>query len=287
MTRRFTKMHGLGNDFVVLDHRALPPTAAAPSAAQIRRIADRMLGVGCDQVIVLVPAPSPDATVGMRIFNRDGGEVAACGNATRCVARLLAAEGAGTAPVIETAAGRLGAEVARDGTRVAVDLGVPRFGWAEIPLARPMDTRALELALDGLRAPVAVNLGNPHAVFFVADAAAVEATALDRLGPRLEVDPLFPERANIGVAALLGPDRLRLRVWERGAGLTRACGTGASAAAVAAIASARCARRPLEVVLDGGAPTIDWRAADDHVLMTGPTAIAFTGILADELFAGA
>lgn len=273
----FLKMHGLGNDFVVIDARTRP---VALDEARVRRIADRREGVGCDQLIVLEAPRNGHAQAFMRIWNSSGEEVEACGNATRCVARLLAEEaGAGTA-AIETLAGRLEASLSGE-ERVAVDMGEVRLGWREIPLAREVDTLQIPLALGDLADPVGVNVGNPHAVFFVGD---VEAIAIETLGPALEHDPLFPRRANIGVAALLGPDRLRLRVWERGAGLTKACGTGACAAAVAAHRRGLTGRKVV-TELDGGPLEIEWREADGHVVMTGPAALSFRGSLAEEFLA--
>lgn len=278
---RFWKMHGLGNDFVILDGRA---GGLALTQAGARRLADRHFGIGCDQVIALFPATETGAQVAMRIFNADGSEVMACGNATRCVARLLFEERAGQDGhvTIETGAGLLAAFPAAFGDKfITVDMGVARTGWREIPLSSDVDTLHLPLAADGLRDGVAVSMGNPHAVFFVDDVVAVD---LARLGPRLENDPLFPERANIGVAQITGKDRMRLRVWERGAGLTLACGTGASAAAVAARRRG-LARGRIEITLDGG--TL-WVETDerDHVLMTGPAGLSFTGTLGAALQAG-
>jgi diaminopimelate epimerase len=268
--RPFIKMHGLGNDFVVIDARA-EPFALDPETA--RAITDRRTGVGCDQLIVMEPPGDGRADVFMRIRNADGGEVEACGNGTRCVAALVMAERAAARCTVETGAGLLEADAAGPG-RVAVDMGPARLDWREIPLAREMDTLHLELSRDGLADPVAVNMGNPHAVFFVEDAG---AAALEALGPDLEHDPLFPERANIGVAQPAGEDRLRVRVWERGVGLTRACGTGACAAAVAAHRRGLTGRR-VEVLLDGGPLSIEWRD-DGHVVMTGPVATTFSGTL--------
>jgi len=274
----FLKMHGLGNDFVVLDARA---SGFVVDAGLARRVADRHRGVGCDQVIVVEPSVRADAF--MRILNADGSEAGACGNATRCVADLLCAEsGAGTC-VVETVAGLLPAR--RLGpSRLAVDMGRPRLDWRDIPLARPMDTLHVDLAIGPASAPVladpvAVNMGNPHAVFFVADAAAVD---LATVGPMLEHHPLFPERANIGIAEVADERRLRLRVWERGVGITQACGSGACAAAVAAIRRGLTGRR-VEVRLDGGSLAIDWPAPDAGVIMAGPVATSFTGILHPSL----
>jgi diaminopimelate epimerase len=266
--RRFIKMHGLGNDFVVLDARRAPLDL---TAAEARAIADRRTGVGCDQVIVIEPSHGADAF--MRIRNADGGEAAACGNAARCLGRVLMEEKEADTVLIETASGVAQARDAGDGL-VTVDMGAPRTGWREIPLSEERDTLHLGLRRGALADPAAVSMGNPHAVFFVADA---ESVALAELGPSLETDPLFPERANIGVAQVTGPESLRLRVWERGAGLTRACGTGACAAVVAAHRRGLTGRRA-SVALDGGRLDIDWRA-DDHVWMTGPAATSFRGEL--------
>ena len=269
----FHKMQGIGNDFVILDRRS---GKLSLSPAQIQRVADRRLGVGCDQILCL--EASERADVFMRVYNADGSEVGACGNGTRAVARLVMEERGASRAAIETAAGVLTVTVSVQG--YAVDMGRPRFGWDEIPLSRPMDTAALDLELGPLALPVAVNLGNPHAVFFVDDA---EAVPLAELGPRLETDPLFPERANIGVAQVLGRRSIRLRVWERGAGLTMACGSGACAALVAAVRR-DLTERAAEVRLDGGSLKIAWTDAD-RVLMTGPAAHSFKGRLDPEMLA--
>jgi diaminopimelate epimerase len=273
----FRKMNGLGNDFVMLDARAHP---LALKAAQIAAIADRNRGIGCDQVIAL--EPSDFADVFMRIWNADGGEVGACGNAARCVAALLVAERGSPHVSIETESGMLAATVAKDGS-VTIDIGTPRFEWNEIPLSQPFaDTRAVELpqfAGLGLGAASMVNVGNPHCIFFVQN---IDAHDLARFGPRLEHDPLFPERANISVAQVTGPSSLRLRTWERGAGLTRACGTAACAAAVAAARSGLTGRH-VTVTLPGGDLVIDWRENDDHILMTGPFALDYQGTIPPEL----
>jgi diaminopimelate epimerase len=263
---RFHKMHGLGNDFVVLDARAEP---VAIDAARARALADRRTGIGCDQLILLEPSDLADLR--MRIFNADGGEVEACGNAARCVTLL---EGGNTR--IETKGGVIAG--AATGAAATVDMGHPRFGWSEIPIAYPLDTRAIPIGWEDLQQPFAVNVGNPHLVFFVADA---EAVPLERLGPQIEQDPLFPDRINVNVASL-GGDAIRLRVWERGAGLTRACGTGACATAVAAISLGR-ARSPVEVRLPGGALTISW-SRGEPIRMTGPAAHVFTGEFDPERF---
>jgi diaminopimelate epimerase len=260
MARTFLKMHGLGNDFVVFDARVEP---IALTAAQVRAIADRKTGVGCDQLIVIAPGgDGADAT--MRIWNADGGEVEACGNAARCVAQVI-----GDA-VIDTAGGRIAA--AATAGAATIDMGVPRFGWDEIPLAYAIDTLTMPVAWDDLQNPAAVNVGNPHAVFFVDDADRVD---IERLGPIIEHDPLFPDRVNVNVASVVDRGRVRLRVWERGVGLTRACGTGACATAVAAMRRGLVGRR-VTVSLPGGDLSIEWRD-DGHVLMTGPAATAFRG----------
>ena len=261
MTLRFRKMHGLGNDFVILDARE---SALAMDEARARAIADRRTGVGCDQLILL--EPSDVADVRMRIWNADGGEVEACGNAARCVALL---EGGETS--IETKGGVIRASA--NGRAATIDMGAPRFGWEEIPLAYAMDTAAMPVGWEELQAPFAVNVGNPHVIFFVEDAEAVD---LARLGPLIERDPLFPERVNVNVASLEG-EAIRLRVWERGAGLTLACGTGACATAVAAIRR-KLVQGPVEVRLPGGALTIEW-ASGGTILMSGPATHVFSGEL--------
>ena len=274
MTRDFLKMHGLGNDFVVIDARTEP---FAPPEAVVRAIADRKTGVGCDQFIVVEPPRTPGAAALMRIRNADGGEVEACGNAARCVGWLLMEETGGDHARFETACGPL--QAWRAGPEaVTVDMGPARLDWAEIPLAHAVDTLHLPIAQDGVADPVAVNMGNPHCVFFVDDA---EAVAVERIGPGLEHHPLFPARTNVEFASVQGPGRIRMRVWERGVGVTRACGTGACATLVAA-ARRGLTGRTAEVVLDGGTLAIEW-AADGRVLMTGPVAVSFTGRLAAGL----
>lgn len=271
----FRKMNGLGNDFVVLDARvrALPLAADA-----LRAIADRREGIGCDQIIAL--EPSQHADVFMRIWNADGGEVGACGNAARCVAALVAAERGRPGVSIETESAVLGATVNRDGS-VTIDMGEPHFAWNEIPLAEPFhDTRRIELQVGPiddpvLHSPAVVNVGNPHALFFVNDVAAHD---LAKFGPMLEHHPIFPERANISLVQVLAPDHLKVRTWERGAGLTRACGTAACAAAVAA-ARRGLSGRKVKVSLPGGDLLIEWREGDGHILMTGPYALDFEGTL--------
>ena len=271
MRAPFLKMHGCGNDFVVFDERSGPLGLTPARAAAI---ADRRTGVGCDQFIVLeTPPPGSNADAFMRIRNPDGGEAGACGNATRCVAHLLERETGRTHQVVRTIAGNLPAEVLADG-RVRVDMGMARMGWRDVPLARAMDTLHLDLREGEVSDPAAVSMGNPHATFFVRDMA---ATPVETLGPRLEHAGLFPERANIGFVQVLTPARIRLRVWEREAGLTRACGSGACAAVVNA-ARRGLTGRTVAVVADGGTLEITWRE-DGHVLMTGPVATAFEGTL--------
>ncbi len=277
----FLKMHGLGNDFVVLDARG---AAFDLTPARRRAIADRRLGVGCDQLIVLEPPTESDADVFMRIYNPDGGEAGACGNATRCVASVLMDERNSDHVTVQTIAGLLESQKTGLGSNglpvISVDMGLARLDWREIPVSQACDTNHLPLGLGPLQDPVGTNMGNPHATFFVDDA---DAIPLAELGPKLEHDRLFPERANIGVAQLVGEDRLRLRVWERGAGITLACGSGACAAVVAA-SRRGLVQRKADVVLEGGTLTIEW-LRDGHVLMTGGIALAFKGELDRSLLA--
>jgi diaminopimelate epimerase len=277
----FLKMHGLGNDFVVLDAR----TGRLDLTPDRRRtIADRRLGVGCDQLIVLEPPTERGADVFMRIYNPDGGEAGACGNATRCVASVLMDERRTDHVTVQTIAGLLDSQKAGKGSNglpiVSVDMGPARLDWRDIPVREPCDTSRLPVGLGPLQEPVGTGMGNPHATFFVDDA---EAIPLEKLGPRLEHDRMFPERANVGVAQLTGEGRLRLRVWERGAGVTLACGSGACAAVVAA-SRRGLVQRKAEVTLDGGTLAIEW-LPDGHVLMTGGVALAFKGELDRSLLA--
>jgi diaminopimelate epimerase len=260
MRRHFHKMHGLGNDFVIVDARD-EAFDVTPSLA--KAIADRRTGIGCDQLIVL--EPSERAHLAMRIWNSDGGEVESCGNATRCVVQLTGATR------IDSDGGLL--EGADLGDEIEVSIGEPRFGWDEIPLAYAMDTAPMPMAWDGLAHPIALNVGNPHLVFFVDD---VNDVALEELGPRIEADSAFPERINVNVAELDG-DGLRLRTWERGAGLTLACGTGACAAAVAAIKT-NGASSPLQVTMPGGTLGIAW-APGEPIRMRGGATHVFEGTL--------
>lgn len=262
----FVKMHGLGNDFVVLDARAHPVPL---DNAAIRLLGDRRRGIGFDQMISIERSDRADAF--MRIHNADGGEVESCGNAARCIAALLMQETGRDAVSIDTLGGWLQARSGAQG-RVTVDMGEPRFDWQAIPLARAMDTTTMDYAFGGYSRPGAVNVGNPHVVFFVDDP---EAVPLSDIGPKIEHDPLFPQRINVEFVQVLNPERLRMRVWERGVGITRACGTGACATLVAAARRGLSARKA-EILLDGGALTIEW-AADNHMYMTGPATEAFRG----------
>jgi len=281
MTRiPFRKMHGLGNDFVVLDQRRDPVRIDAAGA---RVLADRRTGIGCDQLLLLEPARDPRAQVFLRIFNPDGGEAEACGNGTRCIAALIAAETGVRSLRIETVAGLLDGEILSDG-HVTVDMGEAKTGWRDIPLAREMDTLHVDLVLGPLSEPVCTSMGNPHATFFVADVEGIETEDLRRLGAALERDKLFPERANIGVATVQSDGAIRLRVWERGAGLTLACGSGACAALVGACRRGLTGRRTT-VVVDGGSLEIEWRG-DGHVLMTGPVALPYDGTFDAALLGG-
>jgi diaminopimelate epimerase len=277
----FRKMNGLGNDFVVLDAREAPIPL---DPDQARAIADRRTGIGCDQLITLEPSKAADLF--MRIRNADGGEVDACGNATRCIADLVMAETGGTRVTVETNAGIL--DCIRAGERrVTVDIGPPKLEWHEIPIAERMDTRVIELQIGPIDAPVlhspsVVNVGNPHCFFWVDD---VEAHDLSKIGPLLEHHPIFPERANISLAHVTSPTSITLKVWERGAGLTRACGTAACAVVVAA-ARRKLTGRKVTVTLPGGDLEIEWRESDGHVLMTGPVAYEFDGVLDPALLEG-
>lgn len=267
----FIKMHGAGNDFVVIDSRGRQ-ALVTPELA--RAIGDRNRGVGFDQLVEIRDTDQADYE--LDLWNSDGSRTGACGNATRCVADLLMREDNRGEVTLLTLRGQLSARRQADG-RVSVNMGAPQLDWAEIPLARAVDTRHLPLAGD----PVAVGMGNPHCVFFVENAGTVD---LAGLGPRVEHDPLFPERTNVEFASVTSPDHLRMRVWERGAGITLACGSGACATAVAASLRGLTGRHVL-IDLDGGQLEIDWR--EDGVWMTGPTAFVFEGILSPALLGDA
>jgi diaminopimelate epimerase len=266
MRLAFHKMHGLGNDFVIVDSRDADIQMTEPLA---RAFANRRTGIGCDQLIILEDTPIAD--VKMRIFNADGGEVEACGNAARCIVSLL-----GQSVSIATSGGVISGRA--EGQDIQLDMGSPSFEWDQIPLADPMDTLRMPVAWDGLEHPSAVNVGNPHLVFFVDDITAVD---LARIGPVIENDPLFPERVNINVAQVEEDGNLSLRVWERGAGLTRACGTGACATMVAAVRTKRAAGDTI-VHLPGGDLTVGWTPGET-VTMCGPASHVFEGVVDPEV----
>ena len=258
MTRTFHKMHGLGNDFVIFDARTEPLAMDEPLA---RAICDRKTGIGCDQLIVL--ELSTVADLKMRIWNHDGIEVESCGNASRCIVALTHAKS------IETGGGLV--EGTEHGSDIEVSLGEPHFEWDKVPVTYAMPTNPMPMAWGKLQHPIALNVGNPHVVFFVDNANGVD---LDGLGPRIEHDPVFPERINVNVAEV-HPDGIRLRTWERGAGLTRACGTGASATAVAAVLSKRV-QSPVKVTMPGGSLTIAWEPGQP-IRMRGGASYVFKG----------
>lgn len=273
----FIKMHGLGNDFVVIDDR---DGRLALGEREARAIGDRRTGVGFDQLLILEQPTHADADVFMRIRNPDGSEAQACGNGTRCVASQIMNEKGRDQINVETVAGLLASS--RNGSGlVTVDMGPAGLAWDEIPLAREMDTLHLGIGEDGIDDPVGVNMGNPHAVFFVDD---INAVDLPTIGPKLENNPLFPEKANIEFVEVTGPDQLRMRVWERAAGITQACGSGACAVGVAAYRRGLAGRK-VDVVLDGGPLQIEW-LENGHVLMTGPVATSYRGLLDPGFFGG-
>ena len=276
----FVKQQAFGNDFVVIDSRTVP-VVLSPEA--VRAIADRRFGVGCDQLVVLRPPPAdaPDADALLQIFNGDGGEVEACGNATRAIARTLMDEAGRSNVTLISRGGRLACRSAPGGM-VTVDMGLAQLDWRDIPLRDPVDTLAVPLGVEGVPDAVAVNIGNPHAVIFVDDALAVP---LDRLGPQIERLSLFPDRTNVEFAHLVGPDRVRMRIWERGAGITGASGSGACATAVAA-ARRGLTGRQVQVVFDAGSLAIDW-LDNGRVEMTGGAQTSFSGRLDPSLIAAA
>jgi len=276
----FTKMNGLGNDFVVMDGREQPVNL---TSTQVRAISNRHTGIGCDQIVIIEhPRESKifnPADVFIRIFNADGSEINACGNATRCVAALMYIENQIKKIMIETKAGFLESELL-DNSKIAVDMGKPVFLWQDIPLSENQNTKALDIVFGKLSSPAAISMGNPHCVFFVEN---LDKIILEEIGPVIENHRLFPQRTNVGVAQIKDTDLIRLRVWERGVGITLACGTGACAAAVAAN-RANLVEREVIVELDGGRLEINWRP-DDHVIMTGPAATSFSGAVDLELLA--
>lgn len=277
----YLKMNGLGNDFIVVDARA---SKIHFSRDQIARLSNRQTGIGCDQFIVMEESPYDAADVFMRIYNEDGGEVDACGNASRCIAALVAKEANISDVTIATNAGLLPSRV--DGGMVRVDMGKPKFAWQDIPLSEEFgDTRGIELQIGPIDAPLlhtpsVVNVGNPHAVFWVTDDP--DSFDLHLFGGLLENHPIFPERANISLAQVVAPDRIKVRVWERGVGLTRACGTAACAVAACAARTGRTGRE-MTIALPGGDLLLNWRETDDHILMTGPWALDGEGILPADL----
>jgi len=279
--RNFVKMNGLGNEIVIVDLRRSPsPIGAGEARAAARQ-------EPFDQLMALYPARG-DADASVRIYNNDGSEAGACGNGMRCLASLVSAQTGKAALNFETAAGVISCRRTGEGL-FTVDMGVPRLRWDEIPLAKEMpDTRAIDLAVGPagapiLRSPSAVNMGNPHAIFWVDD---VDGYDLGQIGPMVEHHPLFPQRANVTLAAVPARDHIVIRTWERGAGLTRACGSAACAVAVAAARLART-NREVTVTLPGGDLAVEWREADDHVLMTGPAAYEHDGRFDAALLADA
>jgi diaminopimelate epimerase len=283
--RPFVKMNGLGNEIVVLDLRAAPGPITAAEARAIARPG----AVPFDQLMALYPPRTAGTEAFVRIFNSDGSEAGACGNGMRCIAALVSRATGKKTLAFETPAGVVGCMIESMPGTVTVDMGAPRLRWDEIPLAEEFrDTRAIELQIGPidnpvLHSPSAVSMGNPHVIFWVDDVAAHE---LARFGPMLENHPIFPERANISLAQLAGPDHLIVRTWERGAGLTRACGSAACAAAVAAVRTKRTGRQ-VRVTLPGGDLAVDWRESDDHVLMSGPVEFEFEGKLSPAMLAEA
>jgi diaminopimelate epimerase len=280
--RDFVKMNGLGNEIVVVDMRRQPVAISAEEA----RAAAQPEGAPYDQLMALYPPRSAGTESYVRIYNNDGSEAGACGNGMRCVAALLGRDTGRTKAAYETSAGVLQTWQDAGSGLFTVDMGPPRFAWNEIPLAEPFaDTRAIELQIGPidqpiLHSPSAVNMGNPHAIFWVEDVAAYD---LGKIGPMLEHHPMFPERANITLCAVMSPDHLVVRTWERGAGLTKACGSAACAAAVAAARLGRTGRK-VRVTLPGGDLSIEWREGDGHVLMTGPVEFEFEGRFNPALF---
>lgn len=275
MNRPFLKMNGAGNDFVVVNALETP---FQPTVDQVRAIADRQTGEGCDQLIAIEPSEQADAF--MRVWNADGGMVETCGNALRCVGWVLMQSTGKDEVRIDTLGGMTSARRGADG-QVTVDMGAPRLDWTQVPLAEEMDTRGIELQIGPIDDPVlhtpgAVSMGNPHVVFFM-DHAPNDGFVRGS-GSLIEHHPLFPEGVNVGFVHAISPDHIRLRVWERGAGLTKACGTGACAALVAS-ARRGVTGRHAKVDVDGGRLVIDWDEASDHVFMTGPVEVERTGTL--------
>lgn len=279
MARPFLKMNGLGNDFVVVDARVSPFPV---SEGQARAIANRLTGIGCDQLIVMEKSDSADVT--MRIWNAEGGEVESCGNASRCIADLVMAETGADTATIMTKGGFLAAKKAGD-KLVMIDQGSPRFGWKDIPLSEPFaDTRHIELQIGPIdkpliHSPSVVNVGNPHCIFWVDDLNVVD---LAKVGPMIEYHPLFPQRTNVELAKVVARDHVVLKVWERGAGLTQACGTAACATMAAGhrikLIDARC-----RISLPGGDLFMAVNEDNGHILMTGPVSYDGEGVIPEAL----
>jgi len=282
--KAFVKMNGIGNEIVVVDLRADTPRAA-PIAAEEARAAASPAGAPYDQLMALYPPRTPGTDAFIRIYNSDGSEAGACGNGMRCVATIVSDANGKSKLAFETNAGILNAWK-NDNGQFTIDMGKPRFAWNEIPLAEEFrDTRMIELQVGPIDAPVlhspsVVNMGNPHAVFWVDDPYAYD---LEKFGPLLENHPIFPDRANITLAHIVDREHIVMRTWERGAGLTRACGSAACATAVAAARLKRTGRK-VHMALPGGELVIEWRESDDHVLMTGPVAFEFEGTFDPKLF---
>jgi len=271
-------MHGLGNDFVVLDARKAPIDL---SVSQVQAMADRRTGAGCDQFIVMEPPRDERADVFMRIRNADGNEVEACGNATRCIARVVMDETGKSEVNVETVVGLLHARAGDEG-RVCVNMGPARLDWQDIPTAEACDTLHMPVTVGPLEDPVGVNVGNPHAVYFVEDCEGVDLLSA---GPHVETHPFFPDRINVEVVSKRADGSLRMRVWERGVGITQACGTGACAVLVAAVRRGIIDTRQADVVLDGGTLNIEW-LENGEILMTGPASRAFSGSFHPSVYPG-
>lgn len=277
----FLKMHGLGNDFIVLDGR---DGSAMPDAVQMQALADRHKGIGCDQLMVLMP-PLEGIDVGLDMYNADGSVAGACGNGTRCVASLMMDEKGENQVIIRTKAGDLLAWRDMVGADISVQMGPVHTSWQDIPLSRAADTAALDLGLDGFGLATAVSVGNPHAVFFIENAEAVD---IEKWGPKAETHPIFANRANIEFVQVLSRREIRMRVWERGVGITMACGSGACAAVSASVLRG-LTENQVTVQLDGGALEIDWRDGDavsgGQIVMTGPVSQVASGIIPAAFFA--
>lgn len=268
-------MHGLGNDFVILDARH---DGWLPHEEQVRLVAHRRLGIGCDQLMVLHPSKTPGTAAYLHIFNHDGSVTGACGNGTRCVGRLLCEQSNQDSIVIETRAGQL--VCWRDDAVQSVDMGPPQLEWQQIPLAHEAETLKVNIGIGNMRDPVAVSMGNPHAVFFVQDVNQINISAL---GPQIEHHPMFPQRTNVEIVHVINRKHLRMRVWERGVGMTAACGSGACAALVAAVRRG-LADRAATLTLDGGDLFVTWRE-DNHVVLSGSTVLVASGTITDEAMA--